>query len=140
MIPWSKILLSIPVWSVVTTNFFFFAATVRYSNYTNDFIIKFLKHWIFILQKGTVINLPLFIRDVLDFSVTEVRIWNSLLFFYTNICTETFFHSEWDFFCYAFSVSFNDPFDYRSAVWLCSRKANIFCHSRQKNISRHRYI
>nr|CAH0105935.1 unnamed protein product [Daphnia galeata] len=55
VIPWSKILLSIPVWSVVTTNFFFFAAT-----------------------KGTVINLPLFIRDVLDFSVTENGIFSAM--------------------------------------------------------------
>lgn len=36
--------------------------------------IKFLKHEVLFLQKGTVINLPLFIRDVLDFSVTEVCI------------------------------------------------------------------
>lgn len=34
---------------MVTTNFFFFA-----------------------VQKGTVVNFPLFVRDVLDFSVTEV--------------------------------------------------------------------
>ncbi|EFX89865.1 hypothetical protein DAPPUDRAFT_309475 [Daphnia pulex] len=54
-IPWSKILRSIPVWSVIITNFFFFAAT-----------------------KGTVINLPLFIRDVLDFSITENGIFSAM--------------------------------------------------------------
>uniref|UniRef100_A0A0P5XE04 Sialin n=1 Tax=Daphnia magna TaxID=35525 RepID=A0A0P5XE04_9CRUS len=55
VIPWSKILLSVPVWAVITTNFFFFAAT-----------------------KGTVINLPLFVRDVLDFSVTENGIFSAM--------------------------------------------------------------
>lgn len=51
-IPWKKILTSIPVWSVISTNFFFFAA-----------------------QKGTVLNLPLYIKDVLDFTVTEVQLY-----------------------------------------------------------------
>ena len=40
-----------PVWSVVITNFFFFAVV-----------------------KGTVLNLPIFIKEVLDFTITEVAI------------------------------------------------------------------
>ena len=50
VIPWVKMLRSVPVWSVVITNFFFFA-----------------------VGKGIVLNLPIYVRDVLDFTVTEVK-------------------------------------------------------------------
>lgn len=49
VIPWKQILLSVPVWSIVLTNIFFFGAT-----------------------KGVIVNLPLFIKDVLNATVTEV--------------------------------------------------------------------
>jgi len=54
-IPWAKILTSVPVWSVMITNFFFFAAS-----------------------KGIALTLPLFIREVLDFSITENGIYSAL--------------------------------------------------------------
>jgi len=54
-------LTSIPVWSVISTNFFFFAA-----------------------QKGTVLNLPLYIKDVLDFTVTEVRLYKRTFLLFKN--------------------------------------------------------
>ncbi|XP_045027408.1 sialin-like [Daphnia magna] len=55
VIPWAKILCSVPVWSVVVTNFFFFAVV-----------------------KGIVLNLPIFVRDVLDFTVTENGIFSAM--------------------------------------------------------------
>lgn len=55
VIPWAKILRSVPVWSVVVTNFFFFAVV-----------------------KGIVLNLPIFVRDVLDFTVTENGIFSAM--------------------------------------------------------------
>ena len=54
-VPWRKIFSSIPVWSVVMTNFFFYAA-----------------------MKGIKVNLPLYIRETLDFTIEEVK---SLSFF-----------------------------------------------------------
>ncbi|KAK4022974.1 hypothetical protein OUZ56_008416 [Daphnia magna] len=55
VIPWAKMLRSVPVWSVVVTNFFFFAVV-----------------------KGIVLNLPIFVRDVLDFTVTENGIFSAM--------------------------------------------------------------
>ncbi|KAI9555754.1 hypothetical protein GHT06_018269 [Daphnia sinensis] len=55
IIPWAKMLRSVPVWSVVVTNFFFFAVV-----------------------KGIVLNLPIFVRDVLDFTVTENGIFSAM--------------------------------------------------------------
>lgn len=54
-IPWLKIATSGPVWAVVVTNFLFFAAS-----------------------KGISVNLPIYVQDLLDFTITENGIFSSL--------------------------------------------------------------
>jgi len=54
-IPWSKITTSVPLWSVMITCFFFHATS-----------------------KGIVLTLPIFIKEVLDFSITENGIYSAL--------------------------------------------------------------
>ncbi|XP_046436871.1 sialin-like [Daphnia pulex] len=55
VIPWGKMLRSVPVWSIIITNFFFFAVV-----------------------KGIVLNLPIYVKDVLDFTVTENGIFSAM--------------------------------------------------------------
>ena len=53
-VPWKNILLSIPVWSLIFTNLIFFAVV-----------------------GGFVVYLPIYVKEILDFSVTEVLNHNS---------------------------------------------------------------
>jgi len=54
-IPWSDILTSVPVWAAMVTNFFFHATSM-----------------------GITMTLPLFIGEVLDFTITENGIYSAL--------------------------------------------------------------
>ena len=69
-IPWTKILTSVPVWSVMITNFFFFA-----------------------FVRPITLILPLFVKETLDFTISEVG--SMLLFVNTLSCSSSYCNHCW---------------------------------------------